>query len=155
SALDVKVQGQRAVAVGQGGLVLVSRDSAGAKWAFADLRLPADVAACCDFHGVALRGLNVWAIGRPGTLVFHSSDFGQRWEALPPGHQVPLNAIQFIDDQYGWAVGDLGTILGTIDGGKTWTAQRRGGQRMAALFVHGRPVGLPLETVAAIGGDDG
>lgn len=155
SALDVKVEGPRAVAVGQGGLVLVSRDSAGAKWAFADLRLPADVAACCDFHGVALRGSQVWAIGRPGTLVFHSGDFGQRWEGLPTGQQVPLNAIQFIDDQYGWAVGDLGTILGTTDGGKTWTAQRRGGQRAAALFVHGRATGLPLETVAAVGGDDG
>src|SRR5262249_24847006 len=135
SALAAKVQGQRAVAVGQGGWVLVSGDSAGAKWAFADLRLPADVAACGDFHGVALRGSQVWAVGRPGTLVFHSGDFGQRWEALPTGQQVPLNAIQFADDQYGWAVGDFGTILGSTDGGKTWAMQRRGGQRAAALFV--------------------
>src|SRR5256885_6084433 len=49
----------------------------------------------------------------------------------------------------------LGTILGTTDGGQTWTAQRRGGQRAAALFVHARAAGLPLETVAAVGGDEG
>lgn len=155
SVLDVKLQGQRAIAVGQGGLVLVSRDSAGAKWAFADLRLPADVGACCDLRGVALRESKVWAVGRPGTLVFFSDDFGKRWEGLPTGQQVPLNAIQFIDDQNGWAVGELGTILGTTDGGQSWKVQRRGGQRAAVAFVHGRATGAPLDTVAAVGGDEG
>src|SRR5262249_15214654 len=34
----VKVMGNRAVAVGQGGLVFLSRDSAGARWGYADLK---------------------------------------------------------------------------------------------------------------------
>ncbi|MBM3146291.1 MAG: hypothetical protein FJ000_00175 [Actinobacteria bacterium] len=35
-----------------------------------------------------------------------------------------LHAVDFVDDEQGWAVGDAGTILSTVDGGATW--QRRG-----------------------------
>src|SRR5262249_28448619 len=59
------------------------------------------------------------------------------------------------DEQHGWAVGDLGLVLGTSDGGKTWAVQRRGGQRAAVLFVHARPGGLPLESLAVLGGEEG
>ena len=31
---------------------------------------------------------------------------------------VPLEAITFVDDQHGWAVGQLGTIVATLDGGR-------------------------------------
>src|SRR5262245_49917412 len=37
---DIRVTGERAVAVGQGGLVLISRNSRGARWGYADLNLP-------------------------------------------------------------------------------------------------------------------
>lgn len=151
----VRVQGPRAVAVGQGGLVLISKDSAGARWGFADLKLPADVAAQCDFRGVSAYGSHLWVVGRPGSVVFHSPDFGQHWEAQPTGQTVPLHGVQFFNESTGWAVGDFGTILGTADGGRSWTVQRRGGQRAAALFVHAKSVDVPLETVAALGADDG
>src|SRR5262249_47290903 len=52
-------------------------------------------------------------------------------------------------------VGELGGILATTDGGKTWRVQRRGGQRAALLFVHARAMGLPVDTVAQLGGDEG
>lgn len=34
-----------------------------------------------------------------------------------------LNDICFVDDLTGWAVGDNGTIVATVDGGETWTPQ--------------------------------
>src|SRR5437879_5338350 len=33
---------------------------------------------------------------------------------------APLHAIQFVDAQEGWAVGDEGVVWHTIDGGKKW-----------------------------------
>src|SRR5262245_26697343 len=50
----LKLNGERAVAVGQGGLVMLSRDTAGVKWGFADLKLPQEVRAAIDFHAVAV-----------------------------------------------------------------------------------------------------
>src|SRR5690349_3313808 len=37
-----------------------------------------------------------------------------------------LNAVQFVDDQEGWAVGEDGIIWHTIDGGKNWERQSSG-----------------------------
>ncbi|MGE5674699.1 MAG: YCF48-related protein, partial [Mycobacterium leprae] len=42
----------------------------------------------------------------------------------PASSIQPLAAIQFIDSQTGWAVGN-GQIIGTTDGGKTWREQER------------------------------
>jgi photosystem II stability/assembly factor-like uncharacterized protein len=39
---------------------------------------------------------------------------------------APLRAVQFVDANEGWAVGDDGIILHTIDGGKTWDRQKSG-----------------------------
>jgi photosystem II stability/assembly factor-like uncharacterized protein len=150
----VRVQGRRAVAAGQNGMVLLSQDSAGDRWGFADLKA-AEALAGCDFDAVALVDQHIWVAGRPGTVVFHSADFGQTWETQPTGQSLPLHALHFLDAQTGWAVGELGTILGTTDGGKSWTVQRRGGQRAAVLFVHARPEGAALETVAALGAEEG
>jgi hypothetical protein len=52
-------------------------------------------------------------------------------------------------------VGELGTVVATADGGKTWQVQRRGGEHAAALFVHARAAGFPLDTVAMLGGQEG
>jgi photosystem II stability/assembly factor-like uncharacterized protein/tetratricopeptide (TPR) repeat protein len=151
----IQVQGRTAVAAGQNGLVLVSRDSAGDQWGFVDMHLPEEVAAGCDFDAVALVDQNVWVTGRPGSVVFHSADLGKTWEAQLTGQSLPLHALHFRDAQNGWAVGELGTILATTDGGRSWTVQRRGGQRAAVLFVHARPDDAALETVATVGAEDG
>ena len=66
-----------------------------------------------------------------------------------PGCPVPLHSEQMLDASHGWAVGELGTILGTTDGGKTWNTLKCGGQRAAVLFAHARPESVPLGTVAA------
>jgi photosystem II stability/assembly factor-like uncharacterized protein len=152
---DLKVIGNDAVAVGQGGLVLLSRNTGGARWTYADLQLPTNLQADWDFHAVSWVGDHIWAAGRPGSAILHSSDRGQTWQFMSTDQPLPLNGLFFADAEHGWAVGDFGTILATIDGGKTWKVQQRGGQRAAVVFIHARPSGLPLDTVAVLGGQDG
>ena len=151
----LKLNGERAVAVGQGGLVMLSQNTAGVRWGFADLKMTQEVRAAIDFHAVAVHGSHIWAVGRPGSVVFHSPDHGLSWEVLKTGQPLPLHAVCFLDEKRGWACGEMGTILGTLDGGKTWMVQRQGGLRSAVLFVHTNAKGVPLDTVAALGGEEG
>lgn len=155
SVRGLQVLGNRAAAVGEGGLVLLSSTSAGVRWGFADLRLPTEVLSCLDFQAVACRGDHIWIAGRPGSVIAHSADRGQTWELQRTGQNLPLRGLCFLDTQLGWAVGDLGAVLITRDGGKTWQSQRQGGQRAAVLCVHARGAAMPLETVGLLGGEDG
>lgn len=152
---SVRVAPEHAVAVGQGGLVLLSPDAAGSRWSYARLNLPPAVQSAWDLHGVAVAGDHVWAAGRPGAVVLHSPDRGATWQVQSTGQPLPLNGLFFLDDRQGWAVGEFGSILGTSDGGATWRVQRRGGQRAAVLFVHAQGSGVPLDTVARLGGEEG
>ena len=111
--------------------------------------------AALDFNAVAVAGTHVWAVGRPGTVVFHSPDEGQTWEIQQTRQPLPLHAVHFLDDKRGWACGDLGTILATEDGGRTWKVCRQSGQRVAVLFVHASGKAVSLDAVAALGGDQG
>jgi hypothetical protein len=151
----LQLRGSGAVAVGDGGLVMVSSGSRGTAWGAPDLQLPVEVLAPWDFHAVHGAGANIWAVGRPGSSALHSGDGGKTWETVRTGQTMPLHGIFFTDARHGWAVGEMGTILATRDGGKTWNVQHRGGQRAAVLFAHARSTGLPADTVALLGGQDG
>jgi photosystem II stability/assembly factor-like uncharacterized protein len=137
-----------------GGAVLTSSDG-GKTWGHVNLGLPAEVLACCDFRCAAAFANHVWVAGRPGGFVLHSPDLGKTWEVQKIDVPVPVNGIHFLDDKTGWLVGSLGCIYGTTDGGKTWSAQRTGGQRAAVLFMHASGKSAPLDVVAALGGADG
>src|SRR5262249_11790615 len=108
-----------------------------------------------DFHGLHAAADHAWVVGRPGSVILHSSNRGQSWELLQTGYPLPLNGVFFLDERQGWAVGELGTVLATADGGKTWTVQHRTGERAAVLLVHAGSAGLPAETVALLGGQEG
>jgi photosystem II stability/assembly factor-like uncharacterized protein len=144
----------RGLAVGQGGLILTST-SGGTRWGFADLKLPPEALADWDFHAVHCVGAHAWVVGRPGSVMLHSANRGATWQVVKTGQPVPLNGVFFFDEQRGWAVGELGTVLGTSDGGKTWAVQRRGGQRAGVLFVHAGAAALPVDTLARLGLEEG
>jgi photosystem II stability/assembly factor-like uncharacterized protein/tetratricopeptide (TPR) repeat protein len=154
SVRGLQLQGKRGLAVGDGGLVLLS-DDAGATWGICDLKLPTEVLSTLDFNAVHGASKHVWVAGRPGSVMLHSMDQGETWELQRTGQPLPLHGIFFKDETHGWAVGELGTILATRDGGKTWTAQRRGGQRAAVLLLQARGTTVPFDTVAQLGGEDG
>ena len=116
--------------VGDGGLVMTTHDL-GHSWQSPPAELPETVTENFDFHAVAVKGSHVWIAGVPGTRVFHSADGGRTWQAFATGQTLPLRALAFVDEQTGWAVGELGTILATQDGGRSWRVQRTGGRRAA------------------------
>jgi hypothetical protein len=148
-----KEKNARTVAVGQGGLILLS-DDAGARWSFPELLLPGEVLSCWDLRAVHGAGRNVWAAGRPGSVLLHSPDAGKTWEMVRTGQTLPLNGIYFHDEKNGWAVGELGTILATADGGKSWKVQHSGGKRAGVMLLNARGTGIPMDVVTRLG-DDG
>lgn len=140
--------------VGQGGLVLRS-DDGGLTWRSPPGDMPDLAPWCFDFAALEVRGPSCWIAGTPGSRVFFSADAGRSWAAFPTGQTLPLSALWFCDDQNGWAVGQLGTILATGDGGRSWRRQRSGGTRVAILGLFGDAENLPLEPFARLSANEG
>jgi hypothetical protein len=139
--------------VGDGGLVLTTGDG-GFTWTSPKGPIPDIAASEFDFRALASRGSHIWIAGAPGTCVLHSPDRGQTWRLLRTGQTAPLRGLCFIDEYRGWAVGALGAILHTRDGGQSWRAQHSDGARSALLGVFSRPQHLPLELIAMQGGSE-
>ena len=140
--------------VGDGGLVMLTANSAAA-WHAPAADFPAQAARHFDFAALAVRGPKAWIAGTPGTRVFFTPDAGASWTAFATGVSVPISAMTFADDEHGWAVGALGTILATSDGGRTWQRQRSGGTRSAILALLAQADDVPLELLARFSGNDG
>jgi len=68
---------------------------------------------------------------------------------------MPLAALSFVDTQHGWAVGAMGAILSTQDGGRNWQTWRGGARRAALLSIVSEPQRIPLEMLARLSGDEG
>jgi photosystem II stability/assembly factor-like uncharacterized protein len=133
---------------GEGGWIALTGNR-GKSWLPPLGSLPAGT-ALFDFSALAVRGPKCWIAGSPGSRVFFTSDAGRSWATFPTGTSVPLRAITFADDLHGWAVGQLGLILSTSDGGRSWQRQRSGGARAAVMALAGGPQDLPLELLARI-----
>jgi photosystem II stability/assembly factor-like uncharacterized protein len=64
---------------------------------------------------------------------------------LPSGTTADLSDVDFVNAETGWAVGGYGSVLSTVDGGRTWRSQRVGTTPLSGVdFVdaeHGWAVG--------------
>jgi len=83
----------------------------------------------------AWAGKRIVAVGRGGAIVY-SDDEGATWR---PASKVPtsamLTAVAFANEHVGWAVGHLGVVLKTTDGGATWERQLDGAQAAKLVLV--------------------
>jgi photosystem II stability/assembly factor-like uncharacterized protein len=140
--------------VGDGGLVMTTRDL-GHSWQTPPGELPPVASEHFDFHAVATIGPQVWIAGSPGSRVFHSADEGHTWQTFDTNQPLPIRALAFVDANTGWAVGELGTILATSDGGRAWQVQRQGGRRAALMAVFARDTDVPLEALTKYGAEGG
>lgn len=70
---------------------------------------------------VVNKGDGYVAVGERGHIL--TSKDGSEWQQSEVPVRVTLTAVQFADEQTGWAVGHAGTILKTTDGGKSWSIQ--------------------------------
>lgn len=112
--LDVASTGERLVAVGERGNILVSRD--GRRWAQVEAPIRATLTAVTfvsPTHG--------WAVGHDVTIL-HTSDGGRNWvlQHQDVARQQPLLDVLFLDELRGFAAGAFGMLFGTTDGGQTW-----------------------------------
>jgi len=86
---------------------------------------------------LALAGDRLVAAGERGRIVW-SDDDGRSWrQALTPT-SVTLTSIRFVSPQEGWAIGQMGVILHTRDGGQDWTLQFDGVRANQALVAAAR-----------------
>ncbi|WP_137819654.1 YCF48-related protein [Pseudomonas sp. 2FG] len=141
--LAVTRAGERLVAVGERGIILLSDDS-GETWRQA--RVPVSVSLTAVQFVDAEQG---WAVGHLG-VVLHSEDGGETWAKqldgvraaqlalesaqrsgdakrlkdaewlVADGPDKPFLDLYFSDRQHGYIVGAYNLILRTADGGKTW-----------------------------------
>lgn len=74
---------------------------------------------------VTRAGDRLVAAGEHGIIVT-SDDDGASWHQSEVPVSVNLTALRFIDERQGWAVGHMGVVLHTNDGGQTWSKQLDG-----------------------------
>lgn len=89
--------------------------------------LPSVLAATGALLDIRQVGERLVAVGERGHIVY-SEDGGQQWQQAQVPVSVTLTAVDFVDDQHGWAVGHGLVILATADGGLTWQRQTDGRQ---------------------------
>ena len=70
----------------------------------------------------ARAGDRIVAVGERG-IVLLSDDQGESWRQANVPARTLLTAIDFADDQLGWAVGHDAMVLNTTDGGENWVVQ--------------------------------
>ncbi len=140
--------------VGDGALVMQTA-TGGVVWQSPSGPLPDELRHFVDFRSVDARGPGVWIVGSPGSVVWHSPDAGKTWTAQATPDPTPLRKVRFASPTLGLAVGDLGRILRTEDGGQTWKSVRGGGRRLALLAVAPSLDRVPTELFGKIAADQG
>ncbi|UZD98317.1 YCF48-related protein [Pseudomonas corrugata] len=165
--LAVTRAGERLVAVGERGIVLLSDDS-GKRWRQA--QVPVSVSLTAVQFVDSEQG---WAVGHMG-VVLHSTDGGETWvkqldggaaaqlalvaaqqgddasrvkdaeRLVADGPDKPFLDLYFSDRRNGYVVGAYGLILHTVDGGGTWKPWMQQVEN---------PEGLNLYGIRALGGE--
>lgn len=113
--LDVVHNGERYVAVGDRGGIILSADAR--KWE----QVPVPVRSALTAVAFA-DAQNGWAVGHDATIVA-TRDGGRTWELqhFDPALEKPFLDVLFLDAQRGFALGAYGLFLKTEDAGQNWT----------------------------------
>ncbi|MBI3148406.1 MAG: glycosyl hydrolase [Betaproteobacteria bacterium] len=88
----------------------------------------------------AAAGARLVAAGDFGTVLI-SDDAGKSWRQGKTPTRATLTSLYFLDPKKGWAAGHGGVMIGTVDGGETWT-------RLADLGAGVVPFALRFENAA-------
>ena len=82
----------------------------------------APLVSSLTYLDAARAGTRLVVVGDRGNILY-SDDEGQGWSKAKTPTNVLLTAVCFADARHGWAVGHDAVVLGTDDGGATWTQQ--------------------------------
>ncbi|MGD8396912.1 MAG: YCF48-related protein, partial [Candidatus Eiseniibacteriota bacterium] len=134
--LDIAVAGDRVVAIGERGHVLVS-DDAGRSW------MQVAVPTRRALTGLAaVDGTHLWAVGHDA-IILHSGDGGSSWvcQLEAPEEEAPLLDVWFADRRRGIAYGAYGLWFETTDGGRSWTRGALGDEDFHIYALAASPAG--------------
>ncbi len=137
------------------GAALSQSTNFGVSWSSVTANLPQQLDDFTNFQCVTHRGNQVWTAGSPGAVIWHSTDSGVTWKPQRTGDSIPLTSIAFLDDQCGVAIGELGRICRTTDGGKTWQNIRGTGRRLACLAIQSQHQKTPIPFLTRWSKEDG
>jgi photosystem II stability/assembly factor-like uncharacterized protein len=119
--LGVTRAGQRLVAVGEYGNVVLSDDN-GKTWRQAN-KVPTTITLTSVFFINDKKG---WAVGHDAWIIT-TEDGGENWTKQLGGGadfaDAALLSVFFTDENNGFAVGAFNRTISTADGGKTWTSR--------------------------------
>ena len=115
--LDAVNTGDKIIAVGDHGIIVISRDN-GLTWTQSITPTRALLTAVSfpdPRHG--------WAVGHDG-IILATNDGGQSWQRQDHGkdRESVFLDVRFLDLVHGFAVGAYGKFITTHDGGKNWSA---------------------------------
>ena len=119
------------------------------KWKAAGTKV---TASTVNWNAVSTRGEAVYVVGSPGHMIQHRVPGSTEWESQRTGQTGALHDVFFLDEQRGWAVGELGKILSTRDGGQTWTMQRNAESRVGVMHLVSSPEFISFSTISLLGG---
>lgn len=113
--LDITRAGNRLVAVGERGHVMLSDDN-GSSWQ--QISVPTRSQLTAVYFSDDQNG---WAVGHDA-IILHTRDGGESWSLQHRDEQYddPLLDVWFSNQQQGFAVGAYGMFLSTDNGGKSW-----------------------------------
>lgn len=130
--LGLATAGNRAVGVGERGIVVLSDDE-GRTWRVA--RTPTTATLTDVRFADAKNGL---AVGHD-SVILRTEDGGETWAQVhaAPDEQRPLLAVAYVDARHALAAGAYGAWFESRDGGRTWAAGKpfEGDQHLNALAV--------------------
>lgn len=86
------------------------------------VKVGSPLVSALTYLDVVNAGQRIVAVGDRGSIVY-SDDDGVNWMPAKSPTEVLLTSVCFADSYNGWAVGHDATVLGTTDGGETWTVQ--------------------------------
>jgi photosystem II stability/assembly factor-like uncharacterized protein len=72
-----------------------------------------------NLMAVVRTGKRLVAAGERG-LIIYSDDSGRHWTQAQVSVSVTLTALRFANERDGWAVGNMGAVLRSADGGASW-----------------------------------
>lgn len=144
--------GSNWIACGAYGELITSPD--GSRWIDAVVPLSPAAQRLCHWQAISQIGERVWVCGQPGSIVLTSEDRGTTWQVRHTGQTLPLSAIEFVDQNRGWATGPMGLVLATRDGGQSWYAQRNTARRLGMLAVSRDWHNVPWAPLAAAAWDE-
>ena len=150
---DVAIAGEKdAWAVGRRGAIFRSADNG---LSFRPAKLLDDnpdrqqqTLSLIDFETMTVTEDKIWAAGKPGSCLvsIDRKTLNVAFHKTPV--TTPIHKITFVDANTGFAVGDLGVILSTVDGGKTWEVRRGKHKRLDILNICKTDAHIPFNLLA-------